>query len=83
VFEPHSINLGTYNSGEHRHRLDWVLLSTDLEFKRYEVLPDIVSDHQAMVVEVSYIGGKQQNEGSSNASSSKCNGSATSADQPD
>jgi len=83
VFEPHSINLGTYNSGEHRHRLDWVLLSTDLEFKRYEVLPDIVSDHQAMIVEVSYIGGKQQNEGSSNASSSQCNGSTTSAGQPD
>ena len=83
VFEPHSINLGTYNSGEHLHRLDWVLLSTDLEFKRYEVLPDIVSDHQAMVVEVSYIGGKQQNKGSSNASSSQCNGSATAAGQPD
>jgi len=76
VFEPHSINHGTYNSG--MHRLDWVLLSTDLEFKRYEVLPDIVSDHQAIVVEVAYIGRIQQGSDRENSVSSPCNGSATS-----
>ena len=78
VFEPHSINHGTYKSG--KHRLDWVLLSSDLEFRRYEVLPDIVSDHQAIVVEVAYIGNLQQLGDSNNSVSSPCNGSATSTD---
>jgi len=60
TFEPDSNKLGTYKSG--KHRLDWALLSTDLEFRRYEVLPDIVSDHQPIVVEVVYTGGTQQND---------------------
>ena len=60
TFEPESNKLGTYKSG--KHRLDWVLLSTDLEFRRYEILPDIVSDHQPIVVEVIYTGDTQQND---------------------
>ncbi len=54
VYEPQAINLGTYNEG--RHRLDWVLLSGDLDFKRYQVLPDVLSDHRAVYVEIDYIG---------------------------
>ncbi len=59
TFEPESNKLGTYKSG--KHRLDWVLLSTDLEFRRYEVLPDIISDHQPVAVEVVYSGNTQHN----------------------
>lgn len=81
VFKPHSINHGTYKSG--KRRFDWVLLSTDLEFKSYEVLPDIVSDHQAIVVEVTYSGDIQQHSDTDNSVSAQCNGSIPSADQPE
>lgn len=33
-------------------RLDWILVSADLEFVGYEVLPDRVSDHLAVVAQV-------------------------------
>ena len=33
-------------------RLDWVLLSEDLEFVSHEILPDVVSDHLAVVAVV-------------------------------
>lgn len=47
VFEPHSTELGTYKNG--KHRLDWILISKELEFVSYEV-PDIVlSDHQPVL----------------------------------
>jgi endonuclease/exonuclease/phosphatase family metal-dependent hydrolase len=44
VFEPESPDLGTYKSG--KHRLDWILISNDLEFVSYEVPPVTLSDHQ-------------------------------------
>jgi len=71
VYKPNSINHGTYKSG--KHRLDWVLLSDELEFKQYQVLPDIVSDHQAIIVEVAYTGDPQQNTGTKHSGSAKCN----------
>lgn len=36
------------------HRLDWILISDDLEFVRYEVLPDRVSDHQPVLAELRF-----------------------------
>ena len=78
VFEPHSINHGTYKSG--KHRLDWVLLSAELEFKHYEVLPDIVSDHRAIVVEVGYAGSGQPDIDIKKTRSEKCNNFDLSAD---
>jgi len=33
-------------------RIDWILLSPGLAFRSYTVLPDIVSDHQAVLAEV-------------------------------
>ncbi|MFW2440382.1 MAG: endonuclease/exonuclease/phosphatase family protein [Arenicellales bacterium] len=71
AFEPHSINHGTYKFG--KRRLDWVLLSAELEFKRYEVLPDIVSDHQAIVVEVAHAEGSPRVVDSENSTSENCN----------
>ena len=71
AFEPHSINHGTYKFG--KRRLDWVLLSADLKFKRYEVLPDVVSDHQAIVVEVEHTGDGPRDVDSENSTSENCN----------
>jgi len=50
AYMPMADDLGTYNSNG--RRLDWILLSNDLEFKSYTVLPNIVSDHYAVVAEV-------------------------------
>lgn len=78
VFEPESINHGTYKQG--KHRLDWALLSEDLQFKQYQVLPDIVSDHRAIVIEVTYSGSDQQDTGKSNSTEGECKDMFDSAD---
>lgn len=52
VYQPMANDLGTYNSNG--RRLDWILLSTDLEFRNYTVLPEVVSDHYAVVAEVAF-----------------------------
>lgn len=78
VFEPESINHGTYKEG--KHRLDWALLSEDLQFKQYQVLPDIVSDHRAIVIEVTYSGYDQQDTGKSNSTEGECKDMFDSAD---
>jgi endonuclease/exonuclease/phosphatase family metal-dependent hydrolase len=44
VYQPEATNLGTYKSG--KHRLDWILISNDLEFVSYEVPQIVLSDHQ-------------------------------------
>lgn len=33
-------------------RLDWILVSPELEFTSYEVLPDILSDHRAVIAKI-------------------------------
>ena len=33
-------------------RLDWILISTDLDFISYAVWPDVVSDHLGVVAEI-------------------------------
>lgn len=50
VFRPDADGLATYR--EQGTRLDWILLSRELEFVRHAVYPDIVSDHYAVVAEV-------------------------------
>lgn len=37
-------------------RLDWILVSPELTFTRYETLPDVVSDHAAVLAELAYAG---------------------------
>lgn len=54
AYQPHATNLGTYPSSG--RRLDWVLISGELEFLRYQVLPQRVSDHQAVVADIAYKG---------------------------
>ena len=53
AFEPDREDLGTYKklSGS---RLDWILISGDLEYKMYKVLPEVVSDHFAVYAELNY-----------------------------
>ncbi len=49
VYEPAADNLHTYNAN---HRYDWILISEELAFVRYDVLPDIISDHLAVLAEI-------------------------------
>ncbi len=44
VYQPESKQLGTYKKG--LHRLDWILISKELEFVSYEVSQLVLSDHQ-------------------------------------
>lgn len=46
VYQPEADGLATYSGKD--SRLDWILLSRELEFERHEVYPDIVSDHHAV-----------------------------------
>lgn len=50
VFEPHASNLHTYVKRD--TRLDWILISNELQFVSYNVLPDVISDHLAVVAEI-------------------------------
>lgn len=50
VYEPHAENMRTYVSRD--RRFDWILISSELEFVSYRVLPDVISDHLAVVAEV-------------------------------
>jgi len=43
VYQPESEVLGTYKEG--KHRLDWILISKELEFVSYEVPQVVLSDH--------------------------------------
>ena len=53
AFEPDREDLGTYKKPT-GSRLDWILISDDLEFELYKVLPEIVSDHFAVYAELNY-----------------------------
>lgn len=50
TYEPTGGKLGTYKSG--KKRLDWILISDELAFNHYEVLPDVLSDHSAVVADI-------------------------------
>ncbi|WP_455206592.1 endonuclease/exonuclease/phosphatase family protein [Kaarinaea lacus] len=50
VYEPEAENLRTYVARE--RRFDWILISSELEFVTYKVIPDVISDHLAVVAEV-------------------------------
>jgi endonuclease/exonuclease/phosphatase family metal-dependent hydrolase len=50
VYQPEATELGTYKNG--KHRLDWILISKDLEFVSYEVPQLVLSDHQPVLASV-------------------------------
>ena len=51
AFDTAAQGLGTYKGSE---RLDWVLISDELVFVDYTVLPDIVSDHLALLTRIAW-----------------------------
>ena len=53
-YRPSADDLATYPSGN--KRLDWILISETLEFISYDVLPDVLSDHKAVVAEIGFSG---------------------------
>jgi endonuclease/exonuclease/phosphatase family metal-dependent hydrolase len=53
AFEPERRDLDTFRSANPLTRLDWILISRDLEFVSYRVLPDRVSDHLAVEADIS------------------------------
>lgn len=50
AYRPESADMDTFPPG--RRRLDWILVSRELEFSSYKVLPDAVSDHLGVVSEL-------------------------------
>ena len=51
AFEPDTKKVSTFPTlGK---RLDWILISQDLSFESYKTLPDVVSDHYAVVASIS------------------------------
>lgn len=55
AYDPDGPELGTYQSVSGK-RLDWILISSNLEFLSYEVLPDVVADHLAVTAEIRVTG---------------------------
>lgn len=53
AYQPEASHLATHKDT----RIDWIFLSPGLEFRRYEVLPEVISDHQAVVAEVAFTAG--------------------------
>lgn len=42
----------TYSARHPWRRIDWILISRELDFHGYRTLPDVVSDHRAVVAEI-------------------------------
>jgi endonuclease/exonuclease/phosphatase family metal-dependent hydrolase len=51
AFHPHE-SLDTYPSGRPWRRIDWILLSPELDFASYAVVPTRVSDHRGVVADI-------------------------------
>ena len=49
AYRPDADDLPTYSDSK---RYDWILISKQLEFVSFEVLPDILSDHSAVLAEI-------------------------------
>ena len=53
AWQPRGEDLVTFQrSGK---RLDWILVSREFEFLRHEILSDVVSDHQAVLAEITLL----------------------------
>lgn len=53
AYQPAGDNLWTFRS--RKTRLDWILISKEMTFTSYRVLPDRVSDHSAVFAEIELI----------------------------
>ena len=52
AFDPQRAGLETYSTDALRRRIDWILISPELEFVDYRVWPDQLSDHLAVAAEL-------------------------------
>ena len=52
-FITHEPDADNYNTYEDK-RLDWILITKDMEFVNYQVLPDILSDHAMVVADICF-----------------------------
>jgi endonuclease/exonuclease/phosphatase family metal-dependent hydrolase len=52
AYEPASRELATFRANRPRTRIDWILISVELEFVDYCVWPDQVSDHLAVAAKL-------------------------------
>ena len=50
-YKPEAANCNSYKD----KRLDWILISNDLEFVDYQVLPDTLSDHAMVIADIRFI----------------------------
>lgn len=53
VYQPDAKHLQTYL--KRGKRLDWIIISNELDFVSYEVLPDVISDHQVVMATIGWI----------------------------
>ena len=58
IYQPEATDLGTYKNG--KHRLDWILISKDLEFVSYNVPLLVLSDHQPVQASVRLLENPEQ-----------------------
>ena len=52
IYKPYDENLITFPANG--KRLDWILISQELEFVSHKILPDHISDHLAVVAEIKW-----------------------------
>ena len=50
AYNPERTDLNTFPAFD--ERLDWILVSAELEFRSYRVLADEVSDHRGVIAEL-------------------------------
>lgn len=50
---PEAADLATFPQGRPKRRIDWILVTRGLEYDEYEVVPHDLSDHRAIVAEIS------------------------------
>ena len=49
-YRPESPDFNTYKN----KRLDWILITNDLEFVNYQVLPETLSDHAMVIADIRF-----------------------------
>ena len=54
TFRPRATDLATF--GTRGRRLDWILVSAELEFSSFRVLPEALSDHAGVIAELKFSG---------------------------
>jgi endonuclease/exonuclease/phosphatase family metal-dependent hydrolase len=54
AWRPEDPEILTFSATKLRRRLDWILVSPQLEIRSQRVLPDLVSDHRAVLAEIAW-----------------------------